>query len=146
MTDYWFFMKNRIIRAVMALLGFVSFTDCITNMYGPEYGEPKLRRLIEGTVTDQKGNPIPGIRVRDSYTGMSVTTNTSGKVEMEIQKTGTQELPEFDLYFEDPDGPENGGAFAADTLYFKDMKIKQVTVSGFEISFEKQLHPAPEGE
>lgn len=136
-------MKNRIYRALMALLGFASFSCSCAKMYGPqpapEYGVPYLELMtIKGTVTDPDGNPIPGIRVKDSYSGASVTTNASGKVELAVENAGPVE---FDLYFKDPDGMENGGSFAEDTLYFKDMAIRQVDPGTFELNFEKKLQP-----
>ena len=133
----------------MAMLGFASFSSCeMKKMYGPppapEYGVPYLELIVNGTVTDPAGNPIPGIRVEDSYTGISGTTDASGKVVgLALERTGE---PEFDLYFKDPDGPDNGGSFARDTLFYKDMEIRQVEISTFELNFEKKLHPAQDGE
>ena len=132
----------------MALLGFVSFTDCMTQMYGAPY----VDLTVKGTVTDQKGNPIPGILVTIPELGADQKTDASGKVELTTTLGGTIQLQGFNLVFKDIDGPENGGSFAADTLYNKDMEIKKVSgghgdwhEGSYEVVFEKKLHPSPEG-
>ena len=134
-------MKNRIYRTLLAMLGF-SVASCRVM-----YGSPEILDWgivnIKGTVIDSEGNPIPGIQVKDSYTDISSTTDASGEMEMSVEHVWNQE---FDLCFEDPDGPENGGTFARDTLFYKDMNIRQVGARTFELNFKKKLHPAQDGE
>ena len=142
-------MTKKIYRTLLAMLGFVSCAPFMKNMYGAPY----VDLVVKGTVTDQTGNPVPGIRVTIPELGPNQKTDASGKVEMKMSLGGTQLLHEFNLQFEDIDGPENGGTFATDTLYHKDMEINKVSDGDgswnegkYEVNFEKKLRPREDRE
>ena len=144
-------MMKRIYRTILAILGFgaVSCSLFMKKMYGSPYVELD----IKGTVTDQKGNPIPGILVTIPEFSPEQKTDASGKVELSTTLGGTIQLQEFNIVFKDIDGPQNGGTFATDTLYNKDMEIKKVSdghgdwhEGSYEVVFEKKLRPREDRE
>jgi putative lipoprotein (rSAM/lipoprotein system) len=125
-----------------------------------EYGTPYVELIVKGKVTDPDGKPIPGIQVRPfyrydgghDYSSGKYLTDDAGVLEKTLYEThGTPEALNF--AFEDLDGPENGGRFAKDTVYHKDLDIKKVDEGSdhwsegkFEVIFEKKLRPAEDGE
>ena len=165
-------MKNRIHRAIMGLLGFSAACTPFAKLYGsppvpeygapePEYGTPYVELVVKGMVTDPDGKPVSGIQVRPfyrydgggkDYPGGKFLTDAAGVLEKTLYETyGTPEVLNF--AFEDLDGPENGGRFAKDTVYNKDLDIKKVDAGSdnwsdgkFEVIFEKKLRPAEDGE
>ena len=170
---------SKIYRSLLALLG---FTACSTspwdeplNMYGarpaPEYGTPHVNYVIRGTVTDNDGNPLPGIKVKplmgwwsddvEKYWGNSEDdpryygvfhTDADGKVEVITSLDAWDaENEDIRIAFEDEDGPQNGGSFARDTLFRKDLDIQKVSdgdghwLEGkYQIDFQKKLSPEEE--
>ena len=168
-------MNHKLYRILLTMLGFAacapqpnpSTTDPADNppdtpvvehpdMYGPpaaEYGVPHVNLVIGGTVSDPDGNPIPGIKVTtlDWQSGkVSQKTDAEGKVEM---NTSLWALEQFYIAFQDIDEAENGGTFAADTLYYKDLEIKQIgeaeggwLVGTYQVDFDHKLKPAEDSE
>ena len=163
-------MKNRIYRAIMGLLGFTSACTPFAKLYGPpptpeygvpapEYGTPYVELVVKGKVTDPDGKPVSGIQVTPfrrygdkDYPDGKFLTDGSGNVEITKQEF-TGGMGALNFAFEDVDGPENGGRFAKDTVYNKDLDIKKVGEGSdhwsdgeFEVIFEKKLRPAEDGE
>ncbi|MBO4756643.1 MAG: radical SAM-associated putative lipoprotein [Bacteroidales bacterium] len=170
-------MKYKLYRVLLTMLGFAACapqpnpgtTDSTDNppdtpvenlsgMYGPpmaEYGVPHVNLVINGAVSDPDGNPIPGIKVStwNWLSGqVSKKTDAEGKVEM---NTGLEswDLEQLYIAFQDIDGPENGGTFAADTLHFKDLEVKQIGEAEggwldgtYQVDFDHQLKPAEDSE
>jgi len=92
------------------------------------YGEPHADFKALGSVSDENGKPVEGIRVavrqhrhyensesviydqNDWYEDDTVYTDTKGNYEM--YKSVFDSPDEVNIVFEDVDGPENGGEFA----------------------------------
>lgn len=89
------------------------------------YGTPHADYKVSGSVTDENGNPIPGISVRqyqspgpdesgkiiyDGWEGPELTrTEADGTFVIDTELTSFGGDEEF--IFRDVDGPENGGEF-----------------------------------
>ena len=75
-----------------------------------EYGMPHASYKIIGSVSDESGNPIPGIDVlwklwEESY---KANTDSEGKFSMEVETFPSESVT---LQFTDVDGEANGGEF-----------------------------------
>ena len=140
-----------------------------------EYFEESYQAFVRGgdrgTVTDNDGNPLPGIKVKplmgwwsddvEKYWGNSEDdpryygvfhTDADGKVEVITSLDAWDaENEDIRIAFEDEDGPQNGGSFARDTLFRKDLDIQKVSdgdghwLEGkYQIDFQKKLSPEDE--
>lgn len=115
---------DKLIAAVLALLGCgVAFSGC---EYGPlpcEYGSPQANYRVKGTITAPDGQPVKGIRVEGHYVLPDsiqedvdaayfayTSSNDEGKYALRVDGWPMR------LVVSDPDGAENGGAFAPDTI------------------------------
>ena len=147
-------VTKRIFNGLLAMLGFSACTCVAPKMYGTpaaEYGVPHVTFTFKGRVLDKDGNPIPGIKVTPvievGAAGEAQHTDTNGQVEGGIPWVQEWDRERIGLAFEDEDGPENGGAFARDTLYYKDLNVTQVKEGSgwdkgtFHADFEKTLSP-----
>lgn len=76
------------------------------------YGTPLIDFELQGTVTDQKGSPIPGIEVTTDDPGNRTATASDGSYRLSGQTIPNRVL----LRFTDVDGAENGGEFASQEL------------------------------
>ncbi len=122
-------MKARIIKwynlFLGALLGFLGFSSCDPIHLLPrlEYGQPHADYKLVGSVKDQAGKPIQGIRVSfhpnlentsDEVNAMHTDTlysDASGKFSKDALKYTWPNLTRAVVEFEDIDGPDNGGSF-----------------------------------
>ena len=90
-----------------------------------------------GTVTDESGSPVKGIKVAaknvyrsqdgavvDTYGVDSTQTDGSGKYAFESRRFVSD--PDLKLIVEDIDGEANGGAFKSDTIDIDFDKAKKV--------------------
>lgn len=147
-------VTKRLIHGLLTMMGFSACTCVAPKMYGTpvaEYGTPHVTFTFKGRVLDKDGNPIPGIKVTPiievGAAGDAQYTNVEGKVEGGIPWVAAWDKEKIGIAFEDEDGPENGGAFAPDTLYYKDLNVKQVEEGRgwdegtFHADFEKTLSP-----
>ena len=153
-------LTKRLIHGILAMLGFTACTTTCgdlpepVDMYGPpvaEYGVPHVTFTYNGRVLDKNGKPIPGIKVTPIIEEVpmmdQVHTDADGKVEGRMDWVDAWDLERIGFAFEDEDGPENGGAFAPDTLRYKDLNVKQVEEGSgwnegtFHSDFEKTLSP-----
>lgn len=100
-------MKNRILLALLSLLGFA--TAC--NKGEEMYGTPRANFRIQGKVTDAAGQPIKGIEVRTISSDKN-TTAADGSYDL----TGDMGFISPQLVFTDIDGSDNGGEFTEQTL------------------------------
>ena len=150
---------NTLIASLLAMLGFDSCSN-VTDAY--EYGAPYATYQIRGTVTDEEGNPIPGIKGRlgvalpnpDGSTSLNVeygdsaTTDSEGHLIIDNISEWTHYLVPGRTVVElkDEDSEANGGDFSADTLNFDDMKKTQLEKGDgwyqgkFEYSFTQKLN------
>ena len=150
---------NTLIASLLSMLGFDSCSN-VTDAY--EYGAPYATYQIRGTVTDEEGNPIPGIK---GWLGVVITnpdvsstlyvahgdsavTDSEGHLIIDNISERTHYLVPGRTVVElkDEDGEANGGDFSADTLNFDDMKKTQLEKGDgwyqgkFEYSFTQKLN------
>ena len=134
---------NAVLTALLSMLGFSCSLD-EPDEYGStpvEYGAPHADYILKGTVTDETGTPVQGIKtsLKEVYKdeghiyGMdSIQTNPSGNYQF-TYRLGSDfygkphEIGEhIKLIVEDIDGEANGGEFLSDTLdidYNKAVKV-----------------------
>ena len=105
---------------IMGLLGFASCGKSLADdsnnsaMYGPP---PNADYKVLGTVSDEDGRPIKGIRVsvRLKYSPWSKdveeTLYSDDKGAYQLLTRSLDGLPPVTISFEDVDGEENGGEF-----------------------------------
>ena len=153
-------VTKRFFRGLLAMLGFSACTTTCGDLPGPvdmygapvsEYGVPHVAFTYKGRVLDKDGNPIPGIKVTPVIevraAGEALHTDANGQVEGGVDWLQSWNLERVGLAFEDEDGPAGGGSFAKDTLYYKDLNVKQVEEGSgwdegtFHADFEKTLSP-----
>lgn len=132
---HWY---NAVLSALLTLLGFGSCTSIGEEEYGSpvEYGTPYTDYIVKGEVTDEKGNPLAGMKasikeIEESTEDLpqyvygidSTVTDTQGKFLMETRIFISS--PHAKLIVEDTDGAEGGGEFLSDTLDLKDLPKEQ---------------------
>lgn len=135
---HWY---NALLSALLTMLGFGSCTELGADEYGAppvmegalEYGVPYVEYIVRGTVADEAGQPVSGIKAAvkevydqepgHSYGIDSVSTDDGGNFQMQVRSFISQDLK---LVVEDTDGPENGGEFMSDTLRLADMKQQKL--------------------
>lgn len=150
---------NALLGSLLALLGFESCDNVVET--GEEYGAPYATYQIRGTVTNEGGEPIEGIKGRlgvevtnpdGSKTlhfeyGDSALTDRLGHLNIDNISETTHFLVPGNTYIElsDTDGEANGGEFATDVINLEDMKKEQLEKGErwyrgkFEYSFERKL-------
>lgn len=155
--NHWY---NALMASLLAMLGFDSCSN-VTDA-PDEYGAPYATYQIRGTVTDEEGNPIPGIKGRLGVVitnpdvsstlyvahGDSAVTDSEGHLIIDNISERTHYLVPGRTVVElkDEDGEANGGDFSADTLNFDDMKKTQLEKGDgwyqgkFEYSFTQKLN------
>ena len=143
---------NAVLTALLSMLGFSCSLD-EPEEYGPivlEYGVPHADYIVKGTVTDETGTPIQGIKtsIKGFYPGVegvfvegidSIQTDASGQYQLKYMG-----MPHkyFKLIVEDIDGEANGGEFLSDTLdidFDKAEKAKDANYSQFTIFSNQTL-------
>ena len=75
---------------------------------------------LNGTVTDDEGNPINHIRItleweERAFSPLTVYTSTNGEFYADLDFYNLRYPTTVMIGLSDPDGPENGGEFAAKT-------------------------------
>lgn len=116
-------LLSRFCMVVLTLLGFASCNDPFGVKY--EYGTPTMDYKIKGTVTDEAGKPIKGIRVvvaeadydyeHNCFVGDTVYTDAKGKYATS-EHTGNFVPASSGLFFDDVDSDANGGSFVSASL------------------------------
>ena len=156
---HWY---NAVLSALLTLLGFGSCSNYGEDEYGAppvEYGTPYADYIVKGSVTDEQGNPLQGIKASiksiqrieglPPYTyGLDSTmTDSQGKFLMETRAYVSH--PDLKLIVEDTDGPAGGGEFLSDTTALKDLPMQQ-TASGqhwsngtFELNADIKMKKKP---
>ncbi len=126
-------MKSRIVfiwkHLAVAILGALGFSSCGEGVLDPDkgqeilamYGSPYADFKLLGTVKDEAGEPIEGIRVavrREwsragnpiiGYEADTIFTDSKGGYLLEKRIWPT--VPDLTVVFEDIDGVEHGGEF-----------------------------------
>lgn len=136
---------HAVLTTLLAMLGFSC--DGLDNEEKVMYGAPTPHYYINGTVTDQAGTPIEGIKTSlkqvyksDDFTEVSgldsMQTNNMGFYE--FQCTPWMILRNVKLIVEDINGEANGGEFLSDTL---DVDFdKAVLTKGVKNSLDVQYY------
>ena len=118
-------MKDLIVRIsawLLCLIGFGSSVACSPGMVSDEYGSPYASFEVKGKVTDQQGNPIPGIQVTcDAMYIQPVYTESDGSYALDGDGFPREKIQ---VSFEDVDGEENGGLFAARSVSVETVHVK----------------------
>lgn len=116
-------LKTKFFNYILVLLGFATTTSCEVISPACEYGTPTMDFEVSGKVVNQDSTPIAGIKVscRIFAAPGIATALTSEDGSFFISGTGMSPL----LEFEDIDGPENGGEFAAKTEEIKVDRVKK---------------------
>ena len=123
--NYWY---NTVLAALLGLLGF----EACDGPGADEYGCPWAEYQVKGVITDESGQPIPGIRVElaehaeeQDYNGEkhvyhrgldTMQTDAQGKYQTHVVSDLGCNVSALKIIIEDVDGPENGGDFQSDTL------------------------------
>ena len=115
--------------AIVSLLGFAA---CDKEIPSAAYGSPYADYKYMGTVTDEDGNPIQGIKA--TLVGSSnlikgreiavLTTDKDGKFESEYYSEMSTSI--YKIEFTDIDGELNGGEFESAEIMSKEMESTQV--------------------
>ena len=143
---------NAVLTALLSILGFGCSSEEPMDMYGPpvEYGTPQADFILKGTVTDEIGTPVQGLKtslkevykhdlVTNTYGVDSIQTNESGNYQLKLGKESNFFKENVKLIVEDIDGEANGGEFLSDTLdidYNKAVKVGEGDQRWYEGTFE----------
>ena len=122
---------NAILTALLSVLGYGCSSEEPMDMYGTivEYGCPHADYVVKGTITDEGGKPIKGIKVT-APNGSSYDSQYQQIVQTDA--SGNFALKEFSsmrgsyLFVEDIDGEDNGGDFKSDTIDVRELPHTQV--------------------
>lgn len=127
---------NTVLTALLTMLGYGCSSEEPMDMYGviAEYGVPNADYIIKGTVTDEAGTPVQGIKtvVKEmpegyseyAYSIDSTLTDAAGKYQMKTNiDFGTQGKK---LVVQDIDGEANGGEFMSDTIDISKFEAKKI--------------------
>jgi len=124
---------------LMTILGF-SGCDALEDILLPkeEYGMPYAEFKIVGEVKSSEGKPIKGIRVivnprkdePEEYSKWykdTLYTDAEGRFSKDIlNHTWPDELTNAVIYFDDVDGPGNGGEFESVKLGSGDFSVEKI--------------------
>lgn len=138
---------NAVLTTLLSILGYGCSSDESLDMYGSpvEYGSPHADYIVKGTITNESGTPVQGIKtslkevsenVKTAYGIDSVQTNATG--DFQLKYTG-MERKSIKLIVEDIDGEANGGEFLSDTLdidYDNAVKVKEGEGRWYQGKFE----------
>ena len=153
---HWY---NAVLSALLTMLGFGACTNDGEDT-PVEYGTPYSDYIVKGSVTDELGNHLAGIKTSVkaieeiseelppyAYGLDSTVTDEQGKFLMKTRAFISH--PNIKLIVEDTDGPASGGEFLSDTLALDDLP-KQQTESGqrwssgtFEVDANVKLKRKP---
>ena len=102
-----------------------------------EYGCPIVDYQLKGVVMDEDSNPIKGIKVSledpDGYA--ENTTDASGQFAFD-EKLTAFDIDKMKVFFQDIDGPDNGGEFALDSVEVKVYRIGEGDGNWFNGTFK----------
>ncbi len=133
---------TRILGAlIFSLLG---FSSC--NKYSPcMYGTPSADFEVGGTVEDEAGNPVEGIRAivkykrnmpESEWNGDTLYTDDKGRYYRDLGSLFPGSCDDLKVVFEDIDGEENGGEFESKTVVGQKKQVKKGDGSWYSGAFE----------
>lgn len=118
---------NVVLTALLSVLGYACSSSDEDDRAVCMYGTPHADYQFSGTVTDESGSPVKGIKVSaknvyrrydstvvETYGVDSTLTDSKGKYAVEGQAFLGEHI--LKLIVEDLDGEANGGAFKNDTI------------------------------
>ncbi len=115
---------NKFIAFLLSILGLGSsatFTACDIVTGGCEYGTPHANFKISGTVTNESGETVNGVKVLMMYD--STYTDANGDYDIVAEDFPTDQT--FPIQFIDIDGDDNGKLQTLDTtVVFVDPEFK----------------------
>ena len=125
-----FKLINWLCATIISLLGFSACKAEKEILY--EYGSPYADYKYMGTITDEDGNPIQGIKATligssNLVSGNEIavfTTDKDGKFESEYYNERNTNIYKIDLT--DTDGELNGGEFASASINPSEMESTKV--------------------
>ena len=147
MKPFW----NKLVAVALGMLGFASCAE-IANIDIDDdpskehicmYGMPSATYKVLGTVSDESGSPVEGIRVaiESKYSSYSqydtLYTDSSGKYLFNRGERGLWP-DKVVVVFEDIDGEENGGEFESAEATPELKKVKEGDGSWYVGMFEAQ--------
>ena len=150
---------NSLLASLLTFLGYGCTMNEPIDMYGTPilmYGTPTVTYNIKGTVTDEDGKAINGIKVKATINTSDEAntehildakiTDAEGKYIMKIYDYIPVNDSNHKLIIEDIDGAENGGEFQSDTIKVTDLEIKKISgpdgewnLGVFEINADAKL-------
>ena len=114
-------ISNKVLSALISLLGigtFFSINNCESSV---EYGTPHASYKVNGKVLSQTEQPVPNVRVTMDYD--TAYTDIDGKYE--VNTNASPGTDTFNIQFEDIDGEQNGLYFDVDTsVAFEDPEFE----------------------
>lgn len=124
--------RNLLSRVLTATLGVLGFVGCDGSGNNEDmYGSPIVEFQVKGMVLSPEEKPLEGVQVivrrewnNHPMEADTLYTNTQG--EFESPEYRTVGIDQQKVYFNDVDGEANGGAFEADSVMLKDMKVEQL--------------------
>ena len=125
-----FKLINWLCATIISLLGFSACKAEKEILY--EYGSPYADYKYMGTITDEDGNPIQGIKATlvgssNIISGREIavlTTDKDGKFESEYYNEANTHIAKIE--FTDIDGELNGGEFASASINPSEMESTKV--------------------
>ena len=145
MKPFW----NKLVAVALGMLGFASCAEIANIDDDPSkedicmYGSPSATYKVLGTVSDESGSPVEGIRVaiESKYGSYSqydtLYTDSSGKYLFNRGERGLWP-DKVVVVFEDIDGEENGGEFESAEATPELKKVKEGDGSWYMGMFEAQ--------
>lgn len=154
---------NKLLNAVTAsLLSLLGFSSCDNGIFGGDepclYGTPTSSYHFKGTVTNEKGTPVKGIKVvaQEVYDGDttrvdSTYTDSNGNYQTAdksvFSATGYVKEGRLFVSFEDVDGEDNGGEYETAKAVGSDISVKQIKKGDgswdaglYELTADKKLN------
>lgn len=131
-------MKSKLMKVMNGiaalLLVILGLSSCDTNHDAGEVGTPSAVYKVKGTITDQDGKPINGIKVVVSVpdieddNSLTSTTDEDGNYSCK-QFTSYSSVSSMKLKLTDVDGQTNGGEFNNDSIMPAELKYKYIPKS-----------------
>ena len=128
---------NAVLTALLSIIGYACSSSDEDDRVVLMYGTPHADYQFMGTVTDESGSPVKGIKVSaknvyrrydgavvETYGVDSTLTDSKGKYAVEGKAFVDEQV--LKLIVEDLDGEANGGAFKNDTIDIDFDKAKKV--------------------
>lgn len=121
---------NAVLTALLSMLGY----GCSSSDLPPaEYGAPNADYVVKGTITDEDGTPVQGIKAvlkempdeypEYSYGIDSTLTDAAGKYQITHNYYRSEGMK---LIVKDTDGEANGGEYKSDTIDISKLEAKEI--------------------